>query len=813
MYHSRPQITAEIKLGRRVESAHKYLIVGEFPICGDKATKLAVSLGQSGKPVVTLSARNSSSAHVQLQFKSRRLWAKTLTAIDQATSAPISVFIHPAGLGLQEISKPRWQNRRMEEWRRFLLAYRIAARAKNCTIVMDKTAKWFAISLSIAIFSRNPFTTRLCVRKSSTSKLIERMSNSSTEAIPVGIGGSAGKQFSSGALRYQAAKLERKDPVRPLLVADLRWVQDATEALEHISPQLLPNIESRNADIEKFRLANQIPKGQSLSIFMQHYFSNAELTNFVNSPDDLITWYLHAPINRKSNPALPIPHPILVNAFSGSEGSTPVHLRGPILNLANHIEYGPHELKTIAGRSAFLVELILDLARRCEDLNFLPSSLLTYFRTPVGGETGNVSRMELICFLLSTESGASGARNLWDCQQIMKWFRQTICSQAPSMEIFSTADRPCNDTAEPNNVQIFGIVGDQSGLARNTQMSADAFTSLDIPIDVGSKPFNSTWRQASAKNLRHLNRPVTLHHVNADKIPSQILAASPSLHIGFVLWELEQIPPSHLLAGKMLDEVWVPSSYVQKIYANASECNVVNVGKGFSLPDVKTSDLNEYALNAEHCVFLMCFDAHSSVERKNPLAAVLAFRAAFPDDPDVRLIIKTTPVSPGHWGDPNGQMQQIREFARRDSRIIVDQRMLPFGMLLSLIKRADCVVSPHRAEGFGYIPAYALWFGRPVIATDYSGTQDICTAETAFPVPYKLIETRIGETITQMESAHWADIEIEALSHTLRKVRNNPVDAQIKALRGQNLLRTKYSPEMQAKRYLERFEALGIVTK
>ncbi len=195
------------------------------------------------------------------------------------------------------------------------------------------------------------------------------------------------------------------------------------------------------------------------------------------------------------------------------------------------------------------------------------------------------------------------------------------------------------------------------------------------------------------------------------------------------------------------------------------------------------------------------------------MAAVLAFLAAFPTDANVRLLIKTTPVSAGHWGDPNGQMQQIREITRRDPRVIIDQRMLPFNGLLALIKRANCVVSTHRAEGFGYILAYALWLGRPVIATDYSGTQDLCTPATAFPVSYKLIETRIGETITPMENAHWADIDVEALSQTFIEVRDNPVDAQIKALRGQNLLHTKYTPEMQAKRYLNRFEALGVLAK
>jgi glycosyltransferase involved in cell wall biosynthesis len=207
----------------------------------------------------------------------------------------------------------------------------------------------------------------------------------------------------------------------------------------------------------------------------------------------------------------------------------------------------------------------------------------------------------------------------------------------------------------------------------------------------------------------------------------------------------------------------------------------------------------------------MCFDAHSSVERKNPLAAVRAFLAAFPNVPNAHLIIKTTPVDPLHWGDPNQQMHQIRTIARRDPRVIVDARMLPFNDLLALIKRADCIVSPHRAEGFGYIPAYALWYARPVIVTDYSGTQEICTHNTAHPVSYKLVSTNIGETIIPLKNAKWAEIDVDALANTMRKVRDDPLKAQIKALRGQKLLRTKFTPQMQAKRYLDRLNALGVV--
>ena len=44
---------------------------------------------------------------------------------------------------------------------------------------------------------------------------------------------------------------------------------------------------------------------------------------------------------------------------------------------------------------------------------------------------------------------------------------------------------------------------------------------------------------------------------------------------------------------------------------------------------------------------------------------------------------------------------------------------------------ADCYVSLHRAEGFGYTLAEAMWIGKPVIATGYSGNVDYMSPTTA----------------------------------------------------------------------------------
>ena len=56
----------------------------------------------------------------------------------------------------------------------------------------------------------------------------------------------------------------------------------------------------------------------------------------------------------------------------------------------------------------------------------------------------------------------------------------------------------------------------------------------------------------------------------------------------------------------------------------------------------------------------------------------------------------------------------------------------------------DCFLSLHRSEGFGRGPAEAMFFGKPVIATGWSGNMDYMAPGTAFPVRYRLLPVGRG---------------------------------------------------------------------
>lgn len=369
---------------------------------------------------------------------------------------------------------------------------------------------------------------------------------------------------------------------------------------------------------------------------------------------------------------------------------------------------------------------------------------------------------------------------------------------------------------EARELRLVGIAGNGTGLSQNYWMSARALDRAGLaprlePVDAAPGTLVALPPAAvDAAPFARLARDVTLMHLNADRIPQEILSRHRDrneFHVGFLLWELDRLPAAHRLALRMLDEIWVPSVFLKRLYAPHFDRQVLLMRKGIALPPPASWPAPPPGVRR----FTVCFDQRSSVARKNPLAAVRAFATAFGARRDVELIVKTTGANPGGWGDPEGQMDAIRAAAARDPRIRIIERDLPFAALLGLIASADCLVSPHRAEGFGYMPAFALSLGVPVIATDYSGTCDFCTAETSDPVPARLVRVPRGQAILPTPGARWAEVEIDALAGRMVALADDPGPARRRAARGRATMLTDYSMTALSARYRARLDALGLL--
>ena len=180
-------------------------------------------------------------------------------------------------------------------------------------------------------------------------------------------------------------------------------------------------------------------------------------------------------------------------------------------------------------------------------------------------------------------------------------------------------------------------------------------------------------------------------------------------------------------------------------------------------------------------IFLYVFDIASSIDRKNPLAAIRAFRKAFGDRADVRLVLKYHHA--GH--NPTGAAL-LERAARSAGNIQIMSASLPESSLYGLLRACDCFVSPHRSEGFGLNLAAAMYYGKPVIATAFSGNLDFTNEENCFLLDCDRISVQ-GESDAYKTDYAWADPSDDRLAALMRTVVECPAEAK---RRGQNARKT-----------------------
>lgn len=371
------------------------------------------------------------------------------------------------------------------------------------------------------------------------------------------------------------------------------------------------------------------------------------------------------------------------------------------------------------------------------------------------------------------------------------------------------------------DVQLIGPLDKASGLGQAARLSSDilqltglSFSPYNFSLD-NPAPLQA-FRGSEHKNPRRAK--INLIHLNAESIPL-VYAYMPDVfsgayNVGYFFWELDTPADAHFLALNLLDEVWVSTDFGRSIYEPFTPKPVCNVGMAYE--DSITVDRQEarrfvetnYGIPDPCFRFFVAFDSFSFVQRKNPLGVLAAFQAAFPQDPTVRLIIKThnkdfvfDPIQERIW-------REVISIAERDDRIILINRTLSYSDLLLLKAGCDCYVSLHRAEGWGFGLVEAMGAGIPVVATNYSGNMEFCRDDNCWLVESDLKYVHDDDYIFVKPGQKWAEPRIDRAVEALRQVR---CDSDLRAARvenGQKFVRSHFSKIAIAERYRSRLSEI-----
>ncbi|HET9676293.1 MAG TPA: methyltransferase domain-containing protein, partial [Solirubrobacterales bacterium] len=260
---------------------------------------------------------------------------------------------------------------------------------------------------------------------------------------------------------------------------------------------------------------------------------------------------------------------------------------------------------------------------------------------------------------------------------------------------------------------------------------------------------------------------------------------------GLWFWEISHFPESMRHAFDNVDEVWAATEHVAEALRPHSSKPVKTIRMPIVPGRPAEATRAELGMPEGFC-FLFVFDYRSIFKRKNPLGLVEAFRKAFQPGEGPSLVIKSI----GGEQFPAEQRALAEAVAdREDIRLIEDT--VSREMKDAMIAGCDCYVSLHRSEGLGLTMGEAMYYGKPVIATAYSGNLDFMTPENSYLVSHAM--TEIGpDAAPYPADQEWAEPDLDRAAELMREVFENPDEAAARGQRAAEDIRRTHSPEAAA---------------
>jgi len=364
----------------------------------------------------------------------------------------------------------------------------------------------------------------------------------------------------------------------------------------------------------------------------------------------------------------------------------------------------------------------------------------------------------------------------------------------------------------PSGINLVGYLAAELGIGEGTRALARACVAAGVPFSAVDVGFQSQTQQRDTAMLAHAvptRFPIDLLYVNADQTPATTRylkgkGLKSRYCIGYWVWEQPQMPSCTLGAFAHVDEVWVPSSFAYHAIAPYAPVPVIIIPHAIDVSPSPLLERSQFGLPADKLLVLVMYDFHSYQYRKNPQAAIAAFRQAAAQRTDAVLVIKT--INGAHHAPAR---QALQASVSDMGNVIFIDEFLTRQQTWDLQACCDILLSLHRAEGFGLAPAEMMHLGKPVIATGWSANTDFMTADNSFPVRYQL--KALAQAVGVYPAGQlWAEADIDHAAHCLTRLLDDPALRQQMGARAAADIRQQLSPQAVGALVRQRLSLLGL---
>lgn len=347
----------------------------------------------------------------------------------------------------------------------------------------------------------------------------------------------------------------------------------------------------------------------------------------------------------------------------------------------------------------------------------------------------------------------------------------------------------------PFGVNLIGDIRVDTGLGQSMRYVSRILDAAGVPNLIYNyyvpPGMNMTDHSCDDKMEDKLKYSINIFHINASEMSVAFMdlgreAFDRHYNIGFWLWELEEFPDEWMPAFNLIDELWVPSDFENKIFKKYTDKPLYTVPYPVTAQADESYDREYFGLDKDRFLYLCMYDGGSGAARKNPGKVIESFKKAFsPDNKDVGLIVKLKE-------DSQKDVEYIKSLTHGYDNIYFIQKNMTRLEVNSLISCADVFVSLHRAEGFGLVCAEAMVLGTVVIATGWSATTQFMDSESACMVDYEM--TELEQDYPPFKKGYrWAEADSDMAADFMRRLFADSELYDIMKVNAQNYVREKLS--------------------